>query len=165
MHNAMQVPDPSLLRVQLGFTLIELMIVVAIIGILAAIAIPAYQTYTIRAQVAEGLNLTEGAKTAIWDFYAQHGKFPTSNASAGMLSPQSISGNYVQSIDITSGGTYPGRVQITFGNHANARISGKTLYLSGSLGNDTLLWTCTTSPGGAAAANAIDSAYKPSSCD
>ncbi len=145
--------------------MIELMIVVAIIGILAAIAIPAYQTYTIRAQVAEGLNLTEGAKTAIWDYYAQHGSYPVSNTSAGMLSPQSIQGNYVRSIDIASGGAYPGRVQITFGNQANANIAGKTLYLSGIPGNDALLWNCTRSPGGAVAPNAINSAYEPSSCN
>ncbi len=148
-----------------GFTLIELMIVVAIIGILAAIAIPAYQSYTIRAEVSEGLNLTEGAKTAIWDFYAQHGEFPSSNASAGMPSPQSVQGNYVQSLDIASGGAYPGRVKITFGNRANSKIAGKTLYLSGSSGNDSLIWRCTTAPGGALDASAIASAYEPRSCD
>ena len=69
--------------VQKGFTLIELMIVVAIIGILAAIAIPAYQNYTIRAQVTEGLNLADGWKTSVGEFYAQNGTFPAGSSTAG----------------------------------------------------------------------------------
>ncbi len=161
MPNAHQRRRP----IHAGFTLIELMVVVAIIGILAAIAIPAYQTYTVRAQVAEGLNLTEGAKTAIWDFYSQRGYYPASNASAGMVSPTSISGAYVQQLDIADGGAHPGRVEIIYGNHANAAIQGKALYLSGSTGTDTLLWNCTIAPGGAVAANAIAAAYLPHSCN
>jgi len=150
-------------KTQRGFTLIELMIVVAIIGILAAIAITAYQNYTMRAQVAEGLSLAGGAKNAIWDYYAQHGVFPTSNQSAGLTSAASISGNYVSSIAVT-GAASAGLITITYGNHANANINGKTLYLSGAGSQGSLSWVCTTSPGGAPAANGVPAAYLPSSC-
>ena len=78
-----------------GFTLIELMIVVAIIAILAAVAIPAYQNYLIRAQVSEGMVLASGPKTAIWDFYSDTGRFPSSNESAGLADAASITGTYV----------------------------------------------------------------------
>ena len=83
------------MKKQQGFTLIELMIVVAIIGILAAIAIPAYQDYTIRAQVSEGLNLSAGAKAAISEYFMDTGTLPTTNALQASKPRNAISGNYV----------------------------------------------------------------------
>ena len=107
--------------VQKGFTLIELMIVVAIIGILAAIAIPAYQDYTIRAQVTEGLNLAGGAKTAVAEYFAQNGTWPTAlvgNAAGQLGFTAAPTGKYVASIALNAG-----TINITYGLQANANLT------------------------------------------
>lgn len=134
-----------------GFTLIELMIVVAIIAILAAIAIPAYQDYTIRAQVTEGLSLGSAAKLAIWDYVSNHGTVPADNAVAGLSPAADISGDYVSSVDVD--GT---DVTVTFGNKANTAITGKTINLLPVLTAGSIKWDCT---GGDVAAK-----YRPSVC-
>ncbi|EPH3632518.1 pilin, partial [Neisseria gonorrhoeae] len=88
---------------QKGFTLIELMIVIAIVGILAAVALPAYQDYTARAQVSEAILLAEGQKSAVTEYYLNNGEWPENNTSAGVANPTEIKGKYVQSVTVTNG--------------------------------------------------------------
>jgi type IV pilus assembly protein PilA len=104
--------------------LIELMIVVAIIGILAAIAIPSYQDYTVRAQVVEALVLAGELKPSIQDFYKERGRFPADNAAAGVPAAEHLIGQYVTDIEVADGA-----VHIRFGNKANTLIAGRILSL------------------------------------
>ncbi|HET6905701.1 MAG TPA: pilin [Rhodanobacteraceae bacterium] len=150
---------------QKGFTLIELMIVVAIIAILAAIAVPAYQNYLIRSQVSEGATLADGVQAAIAEFYSNHGTYPSTNASAGVAGATSINGKYVSEVginaDANGGYQQPGVINALFsstGNQqANAKIATKYLVMSPIASpNGDIHWTCTRST--------VDQAYLPSSC-
>ncbi|OYV34380.1 MAG: prepilin-type cleavage/methylation domain-containing protein [Thiomonas sp. 20-64-5] len=149
-------------NVQKGFTLIELMIVIAIIGILAAIAIPAYQDYTIRAQISEGLSLADGAKTAVVEYYNNKGTFPPSNVSAGLAAANAITGNYVSNLNV---GATAGQIQVTFSStapqKANAAINGAILTLSASTSGGSVRFRC--SPNGANGTTVLNK-YLPSSC-
>ncbi|HEZ2915171.1 TPA: pilin [Neisseria meningitidis] len=88
---------------QKGFTLIELMIVIAIVGILAAVALPAYQDYTARAQVSEAILLAEGQKSAVTEYYLNHGEWPGDNSSAGVATSSEIKGKYVKEVTVANG--------------------------------------------------------------
>ncbi len=127
---------------QQGFTLIELMIVVAIIAILAAIAIPLYLNYTTQAEGSEGYVLADGTKSAIVAFYNETGSWPPSNASAGLASPNSISGKYVKSVTI-SAAKNGNLVSVKFKSTEVAKpLQGKYLYLSSTGSRDSVKWVC-----------------------
>ncbi|HFB5766218.1 TPA: pilin [Neisseria gonorrhoeae] len=123
---------------QKGFTLIELMIVIAIVGILAAVALPAYQDYTARAQVSEAILLAEGQKSAVTEYYLNHGKWPEDNDSAGVASASKIIGKYVKQVEVKNG-----VVTATMkSDGVNNEIKGKKLSLWARRQDGSVKWFC-----------------------
>jgi type IV pilus assembly protein PilA len=126
------------MKKQQGFTLIELMIVVAIIGILAAIAIPAYQDYTIRAQVSEGLTLSGAAKAAVAEYRMDSGSWPTNNSIAGLSLAGSITGKYTTLVTVASN-----VITVTYGGDANATyLAGQTVTMTATDNLGSVSWLC-----------------------
>ncbi|HEZ7103497.1 TPA: pilin [Neisseria meningitidis] len=123
---------------QKGFTLIELMIVIAIVGILAAVALPAYQDYTARAQVSEAILLAEGQKSAVTEYYLNHGKWPGDNSDAGVASSSTIKGKYVQKVEVNNGVI---TAQMASSN-VNNEIKGKKLSLWAKRQDGSVKWFC-----------------------
>ncbi len=142
-------------RMQQGFTLIELMIVVAIIGILAAIAIPAYQDYTIRAKVSEAITTAAAAKTSVSEFRITNAKMPSSAASAGIST--TINGTYVRSVNVGANGV----ITVTMNSTVDSPVQTKTLILVPTMGgNASVKWTCNPSGN----VGTIPAKYVPANC-
>ena len=139
-------------RKQQGFTLIELMIVVAIIGILAAIALPAYQDYVARSQMSEAMTLASGARTAVTEVYDQTGDFPTNNADAGLSPATSITGTYVNNVAVGANGVITATME---GTGVSAGIQNATLTLTPTDEGGSVSWLC---------AGSADNKYLPQAC-
>ncbi len=122
---------------QQGFTLIELMTVVAIIGILAAIAISAYQNYTIRAQVSEGLTLSAGAKAAVSKYFTDRGVWPADNTTAGLADQHAIIGKYTEHVSVANN-----VIEIKYGYDAHTAIFDQKITLTAVNNAGSISWTC-----------------------
>ena len=140
-------------RAQQGFTLIELMIVVAIIGILAAVALPAYQDYTKRSRISEGLSLAAGAKTAMAEYYASNNVWPADNTAAGMAKDIDINGNSVKSVTVSTANNV-GVITVTYKTNAG----GGTIIIEGTASASAggVTWSCTK--------GTVDAKFRPSEC-
>ena len=156
-------PSEDFMKMQKGFTLIELMIVVAIIGILAAVAIPAYQDYTIRAKVSEGMGLADAAKTAVSEARSTNGQFfqTGTNASYGLPGSASITGNNVKSVTVAA---LDGSITIAY-RSADINLKNMIMMLDPTGGKagqgGSVIWTCTIP---LAKANILPDKWRPANC-
>jgi len=142
-------------KMQKGFTLIELMIVIAIIGILAAIALPAYQDYIARSQMSEAMNLAGGQKASVTEFRSNRGTWPADNSTAGIAASTDIKGKYVASVAIVGNST-SGTITATMkASDVSDKIKGTALTLTGTETSGSYTWTCSST---------ASSKYLPSSC-
>ena len=136
-------------KLQQGFTLIELMIVVAIIGILAAVAIPAYQDYTIRAKVTEGIGLASAAQSSVGEYFSSIGTLPDTNARAGLPASQSVRGGNVDNVNVSANGT----ISVTF---SGAPINASTMIFTPTTTSGAVSWSCTN--------GTLLDKYRPANC-